>query len=318
MIVREGFSIGPLFIYWYAILIMLGALGATIMAAQLAKRKGEDPETPWDMLPWLLIGGIIGARLWHIFTPPASMVEQGITTGYYLTHPLDALNIRNGGLGIPGAVMGGAFALWLYCRKKRIKMMFWMDLIAPGLALAQAVGRWGNFMNQEVYGAPSTLPWAITIDLAHRLPGFENYATYHPLFLYESLWNLFVMGLLLYLGMTLKDRLIDGDIFRFYLFLYPFARFLLEFLRLDPSPVAGLNVNQTLMAVLMAASIIWYIWAHRLKKGVVSILANPENPSNPEIVESVEKEISEDSLSEEPSEEEDQGKKDIEENQPSD
>ncbi len=317
MIVREGFSIGPLFIYWYAILIMLGALGATIMAAQLAKRKGEDPETPWDMLPWLLIGGIIGARLWHIFTPPASMVEQGITTGYYLTHPLDALNIRNGGLGIPGAVMGGAFALWLYCRKKRIKMLFWMDLIAPGLALAQAIGRWGNFLNQEVYGAPSTLPWAITIDVAHRLPGFENYATYHPLFLYESLWNFFIMGLLLYLSMTLKDRLIDGDIFRFYLFLYPFARFLLEFLRLDPSPVAGLNVNQTLMAALMATSIIWYVWAHRQKRGAVNIQANPENPSNPEIEESGEKEISEDSSSEEPSEEEDQGNKDIEEDQPS-
>ncbi len=99
MFVREGFWIGPLFIYYYALLIMAGALGATYLASHLAKLRGENPETPWDMMPWLLIGGIIGARLWHILTPPASMVEQGITTMYYLTHPLDAINIRRGGSG---------------------------------------------------------------------------------------------------------------------------------------------------------------------------------------------------------------------------
>lgn len=263
MFVREGFWLGPLFIYYYGILIMSGAVAATFLAARLAKRNGEDPETIWDMLPWLLIGGIIGARLWHIFTPPASMVEQGITTMYYLTHPLDAINIRSGGLGIPGAVMGGVFALWLYCRKKKLKMMVWMDLIAPGLALAQAVGRWGNFLNQEVYGAPSSLPWAITIDAAHRVPGYEAYSTYHPLFLYEFLWNLFVMGLLLYIGIQNKDRIKNGDIFRIYLFMYPFARFFLEFLRLDPSPVGSININQTLMAVLMVASVVWMVYAHR-------------------------------------------------------
>ena len=262
MFVREGFWIGPLFIYYYAILIMLGVLGATFLAARLAKKYGEDPEATWDMMPWLLIGGIIGARLWHIFTPPASMVEQGITTMFYLTHPLDALNIRNGGLGIPGAVMGGALALWFYARKKKLNMLVWMDLIAPGLALAQAVGRWGNFLNQEVYGAPSTLPWAITIEPIHRLSGFEAISTYHPLFLYEFLWNLFIMAFLLYLGSQWKSRK-TGDLFRIYLFMYPFARFWLEFLRLDPSPVAGLNINQTLMAVLMLVSVIWMGSVHR-------------------------------------------------------
>ncbi len=262
MFVREGFWIGPLFIYYYAILIMLGVLAATFLAARLAKKYGENPEATWDMMPWLLIGGIVGARLWHIFTPPASMVEQGITTMFYLKHPLDALNIRNGGLGIPGAVMGGVFALWLYARKKKLNMLVWMDLIAPGLALAQAIGRWGNFLNQEVYGAPSTLPWAITIEPVHRLAGFEAISTYHPLFLYEFLWNLFIMALLLYLGSQWKSRK-PGDLFRVYLFMYPFARFWLEFLRLDPSPVAGLNINQTLMAVLMLVSVVWMGSVHR-------------------------------------------------------
>ena len=282
MFVREGFWLGPIFIYYYGILIMSGAVAATFLAARLAKRNGENPETIWDMLPWLLIGGIVGARLWHIFTPPASMVEQGITTMYYLTHPLDAINIRSGGLGIPGAVMGGVFALWLYCRKKKLKMMVWMDLIAPGLALAQAIGRWGNFLNQELYGAPSSLPWAITIDAAHRVPGYEAYSTYHPLFLYEFLWNLFVMGLLLYIGIQYKDRIKNGDIFRVYMFMYPFARFFLEYLRLDPSPVGNININQTLMAVLMVASVGWMVYAYRdrikfLNRGKPAVEAAVEN-----------------------------------------
>lgn len=282
MFVREGFWLGPIFIYYYGILIMSGAVAATFLAARLAKRNGENPETIWDMLPWLLIGGIIGARLWHIFTPPASMVEQGITTMYYLTHPLDAINIRSGGLGIPGAVMGGVFALWLYCRKKKLKMMVWMDLIAPGLALAQAIGRWGNFLNQELYGAPSSLPWAITIDAAHRVPGYEAYSTYHPLFLYEFLWNLFVMGLLLYIGIQYKDRIKNGDIFRVYMFMYPFARFFLEYLRLDPSPVGNININQTLMAVLMIASVGWMVYTYRdrikfLNRGKPAVEAAVEN-----------------------------------------
>ncbi len=263
MFIREGFWLGPIFIYFYAVIILAGVIAASWLSSSLAKKNGYDPDTVWDMLPWILIGGIIGARLWHIFTPPASMVEQGITTMYYLTHPLDAINIRKGGLGIPGAVMGGVFALWIYCRRKKINTLVWLDFLAPAVALAQGIGRWGNFVNQELYGAPTNLPWAIFINTAHRLPGFENIETYHPLFLYESLWNLFVCLLLLYLMKNYKSWLIDGDIFRSYLILYPFARFLLEFLRLDPSPMGGLNINQTLMAIVMISSIIWLILTHQ-------------------------------------------------------
>mgnify|MGYP002412755321 FL=1 len=128
------------------------------------------------------------------------------------------------------------------------------------MALAQAIGRWGNFVNQELYGAPTNLPWAIYIDPAHRLPGFENQAYYHPTFLYESLWNLANMGLLLWLGRKYSDRLRPGDIFLTYLIVYPIGRFFLEFLRLDSSQVAGINANQTLMAVIaVLASIALYL-----------------------------------------------------------
>lgn len=136
-------------IYFYGILITIGVIAAALLAALEAKRRGFNPDYIWDALFWVVIAGVIGARLWHIFTPPPSMVEQGLTTRYYLTHPLDILNIRKGGLGIPGAVIGGAIALWFYCRKKKISFLTWADMIAPGVALAQAIGRWGNFLTRK-------------------------------------------------------------------------------------------------------------------------------------------------------------------------
>jgi len=262
---REGIQIGPLLIRYYALIIMLGVIAAAWLASVEAKRRGQKTDYIWDALPWVVIGGIVGARIWHILTPPASMVAQGITTKYYLTHPLDAIAIWKGGVGIPGGVIGGALALLIYTKRTKMKFLEWADIIVPGLALAQAIGRWGNFINQEVYGAPSTLPWAITIEPAYRLPEYANQATYHPLFLYESLLNLLNMGILLLAGRKFKDKLKDGDIFLLYLIIYPVIRFGLEFLRLDPSPVAGFNINQTLMGVVAIVSIIILVLKHTLK-----------------------------------------------------
>lgn len=258
-----GINLGFITIQYYGMILMFGALAGAWLAALLAKRQGLDPDIAWDGLIWVLIGGIIGSRLWHIFTPTASNIAAGLTTSYYLTHPLDALNIKQGGLGIPGAVIGGAVALFLFTRRRGISFGRWADLAAPGLALGQAIGRWGNFVNQEVYGAPSNLPWAITIDEVHRLPGFENAVRYHPLFLYESLWNLGLLALLLWLGQRYRGKLKRGDLFLVYLVGYPTVRFFLEYLRLDTSPVSGLNINQTIMAFVAITAAIWLYWRHR-------------------------------------------------------
>lgn len=258
-----GFQVGPLFIHFYGIIIMLGALAAAWLSTREARRKGEDPERVWDMLIWVLIAGIIGARVWHILTPPASMVAQGYTTGYYLTHPLDAIDTRKGGLGIPGAVIGGAIALLWYTRRHHMSFSKWADIIAPGLALAQGIGRWGNFVNQEVYGAPTNLPWKLHIDPAYRLPGYENVEYYHPLFLYESIWNVLNMAFLLWIGRKYSRWLRNGDVFLIYLITYPVFRFFMEFLRLDPSPVAGIDINQALMAVVALSSAVILFIRHR-------------------------------------------------------
>jgi phosphatidylglycerol:prolipoprotein diacylglycerol transferase len=246
----SGFYIGPLFVHFYGIIIVSGAILAAFLAEREARRRGYDTEIVWDALLWLMVAGIIGARIWHILTPPQSMVERDYTTQYYLTHPLEALNIRKGGLGIPGAVIGGAIALYVYTRRRKVAFADWADIAAPALALGQAVGRWGNFFNQEVYGAPTDLPWGIFIEEQYRLDGFKQFTHFHPLFLYESLWNLVNMVLLLWLGRRYAQRLKSGDIFLTYLLVYPVGRFLLEFLRLDPAQLGGVNANQTFMVVV--------------------------------------------------------------------
>jgi phosphatidylglycerol---prolipoprotein diacylglyceryl transferase len=258
-------SAGSVFtINFYGIILMLGAVAGGWLASLEVKRRGHDPEIVWDLLVYLIIGGVIGARLWHILTPAPSSIAQGFTTYYYLTHPLDAIDIRKGGLGIPGTIMGGLVALYIFTRNyKRISFVEWTDIAAPALALGQAIGRWGNFFNQELYGAPTNLPWKIYIDPAHRLSGFENDAYYHPLFAYESILDLANMLFLLWLTRQYSGKLKKGDVFNVYLIIYPVIRFFLDFLRLDASRLFSININQTLSAVVAIAAVGVLIWRHR-------------------------------------------------------
>jgi phosphatidylglycerol:prolipoprotein diacylglycerol transferase len=271
-----GFQLGPIFIHFYGIILMLGAVAAAWLADWGARRRGYKSDYVWDALIWVLIGGIIGARLWHVFTPPPSMVEQGYTTAWYLSHPLDLINTRAGGLGIPGAVIGGMLALYLFTRRKKLSFLAWADIAAPALALGQAIGRWGNFVNQELYGKPSTLPWAITIDPLHRLPEYAEFSTYHPLFLYESLWNLLNMAFLLWLFVKKPAKLKEGDLLLTYLITYPVGRFFLEFLKLDAPRIGTLNTNQTVMAIVAILAAGLLVWRHR--RGTVVVDETVEEP----------------------------------------
>ncbi|MEI6288861.1 MAG: prolipoprotein diacylglyceryl transferase [Chloroflexota bacterium] len=253
----------PFVLYYYGIILMSGTVAGGLLAYNETSRRGYDPDIVWDLLIWLIIGGIIGARLWHVFTPSPSLIAQGIDTKFYLTHPLDLINVRRGGLGIPGAVIGGALALLLFTRKLKLNFIEWADIVAPSIALGQAVGRWGNYFNQELYGAPTSVPWKIFIDPAHRLTEFINQEYYHPLFLYESLWNLGNMAILLLLSRKYNRKLMPGDLFLTYLLIYPVGRFFLDFLRLDASQLGGVNANQTFMAFIAVFAVISLLWKHR-------------------------------------------------------
>lgn len=257
----EGFQIGPLTIRFYGIIVTLGAVAAAFLCEREARRRNLNTDLVWDGLIWVLIGGIIGARLWHIFTPqPSQILYAGKDTLWYLTHPLDMLDIRNGGLGIPGGIIGGGLALYLFTRRRKLSFPEWADIAAPAVALGQAIGRWGNLFNQELYGLPTDLPWGIYIAPEKRVPPYQQFEHFHPLFLYESLWNLANMVFLLWMGRRHGQKLRRGDLLLIYLITYPVGRFLLEFLRIDASQVAGVNINQWIsLAVAIIAAVLIFL-----------------------------------------------------------
>jgi phosphatidylglycerol:prolipoprotein diacylglycerol transferase len=188
---QYGIHIGPLHLRFYAMALLAGILAAAALIAYRAKRRGEDPDHVWNGLIWVVLGGIIGARLYHVLTPPPSM---GITAWEYLSHPMDAIAIWKGGLGIPGALVGGGLAAFLYTRQVGLNSWTWIDLIMPAVPLGQAIGRLGNYFNQELYGRPTDLPWAITIRPENRVAGYEAYERFHPMFLYEAMMTLLICG----------------------------------------------------------------------------------------------------------------------------
>lgn len=255
---------------YYGMIIMFAAVAAAFLVTRLLKERGEDPDLVWDGLIWALIFGIIGARLYHVFTPSKSSLDAGIDTMYYLTHPLSIVwtpGVGPGlrGLGIPGAIFGGAVGIYIFTRRRKIDFLMAVDVSSPGLAFAQVIGRWGNFINQELYGKPTDLPWKIFILPENRIRGYEAVEYFHPLFLYESLWSLGNLMLLLWLPRKLGSRLRSGDIFLVYLITYPLGRFLLEFLRLDYVPMWGINFNQIAMLLVAIASGIALFLRHREK-----------------------------------------------------
>jgi len=246
---------------YYGILLMSGAVAAAYLTGRLLKSERKDPDIAWDGLIWVLIFGVIGARLYHVLTPSISTVDLGKDVGYFLTNPLEILNIPAGGLGIPGAIIGGLFGAYLFSRRRKIGFGSLIDAAAPGLALAQAIGRWGNYVNQELYGLPTTLPWGIRIDPRNRLRGYESFERFHPLFLYESILNFINFLILMWFWRNKRDKLKDGDIFLIYLVMYPLQRFLLEYLRLDYVEIGpGTNLNQLLaLGVALGAGIALYV-----------------------------------------------------------
>ena len=185
--------LGPVPIRAYALCIIAGILVAVWLTRRRWAATGGNPDDVTDVVMWAVPFGIVGGRLYHVITDPELYFAAG-------EEPIRALFIWDGGLGIWGAVALGAVGAWIGCRRKGIRLADFADALAPGLVLAQAIGRWGNYFNQELYGAPTTLPWGLWIDPANRPPDTPDIALYQPTFLYESLWDLGVFVLLLWAG----------------------------------------------------------------------------------------------------------------------
>ncbi len=265
-----GIHLGPLYLRFYGMLIVGGLLLAASLSAWMARRDNRDPDHVWGALTWALVPGIIGARLWYVFFPSKEMVERGFTTGWFLANPFDMVNgplaIWNGGLGIFGAVIGGVLGVLIYARRNRLAFAEWIDLGAVALPLGQAIGRWGNFVNQELYGYPTTLPWGITIDRYARVGEYQDMLTYppetlfHPIFLYESLWNALTTVVLLYIWLNYRKRFRPGDFLLLYAVSYSFIRFMLEFLRIDVTLISAINVSQATSLFFGVAALLLLLW----------------------------------------------------------
>ncbi|HIK43972.1 MAG TPA: prolipoprotein diacylglyceryl transferase [Leptolyngbyaceae cyanobacterium M65_K2018_010] len=261
------FEVGPFALRWYGLLMLVAILAAGFIASGYVARQGEDPDNLWDMLFWILIPGFIGARLYYVFIQ-SPRGPEGL--GYYLAHPGKILQIWGGGIHIFGGFIFGAIALWVFTRVRQLNPLPYLDGIALGLPLAQAIGRWGNFINQELYGPPTTLPWGLRIDAEHRIPPYNNLGQYgdatrfHPLFLYESLWNLVGFALLFWISRRFEAKLKPGDLALAYLIWYPLGRFFIEFLRTDSwfFPGTPFNVVHILSVAAIAVATVLLIRRH--------------------------------------------------------
>ena len=241
--------IGSIAIYWYGVLIVTGAMLAAHIASKLSRNNGHDPETAWNMLLVVLVTGIIGARIYHIIS----------SWDYYRAYPTQMFGLQMSGYGIFGAVFGGLFGVWAFTKHYKLRFLEWTDYCAPGLILAQAIGRWGNFFNQELYGPPTNLPWGIYIAPEHRLPGLETFERFHPTFFYESLLNFAGFLVLIYLARNWRKNRLYGDLFFIYAIAYPIIRFFIEFLRPDAWEVGGVPAAQwvSIASIILFGSLLF-------------------------------------------------------------
>ncbi len=238
--IPEMFGLGPFPLRYYGLCIALGIIAATWLTTKELARKGFEETLAVDSLFLIVPLGFIGARAYHVITD----------YDLYQDDPFPAVFlVNNGGLGIYGGVVGGFLGLLIFCRVKGISTLAFADAIAPGLILAQAIGRWGNYFNQELYGRPSKLPWAIEISAENRqsVPDkFADATTFHPTFLYESIWNLIGCFLLLYIARRFSGWLLDGDLMMIYVSFYSVGRFFVEALRIDPAFLIGGTIRGNL------------------------------------------------------------------------
>jgi prolipoprotein diacylglyceryl transferase len=253
--------IGPFPIRAYAMCILAGIVAAIWIAQHRLEDRGGEPGQVLDVALWAVPFGIVGGRLYHVISSPAAYFGDG-------GHPLNAFKIWEGGLGIWGAIALGTVGVWIGCRRHGVPFLDFVDAAAPGLAVAQAMGRWGNYFNQELFGGPTTLPWGLEISPVNRPAGYEQFATFHPTFLYESLWCLLIA-----LVLVLADRRFSfarGQIFALYGMLYTLGRGLIEMLRTDQANyVFGLRLNVWTSVIVFAGSafVFWRLGVRGNKAG---------------------------------------------------
>ncbi|NES23500.1 MAG: prolipoprotein diacylglyceryl transferase [Symploca sp. SIO3E6] len=258
------FELGPIAIRWYGLLIASAVLIGVSLSMHLAKRRNLNPEIIGDLAIWLIIGAIPGARLYYVL----------FQWQQYAQRPEDIIAIWKGGIAIHGAILGGILTASIFARLNKVSVWLLADLVAPSLILGQAIGRWGNFFNSEAFGRPTNLPWKLYIAPANRPPNLINFDYFHPTFLYESVWNLLVFGLLINLffrDLNRKIHLKVGTLALVYMIAYSTGRVWIEGFRTDSLMLGPLRIAQVVSLVAIALGLIGLVWLYRIGRSLPDV-----------------------------------------------
>ena len=254
-----AWSLGPLTVRAYSLWILAGIFFAVWLTTKRWVERGGDAQVVGDVSYWAIPFGIVGGRLYHVISTPGPYFGEG-------GHPLNAFKIWEGGLGIWGAIALGTVGAYIGARRHKVSFVTFLDAVAPGVLVAQAIGRMGNYFNQELFGRPTDVPWALQIDSAFRPDGFQQFPTFHPTFLYELLWNLAGAALIIYLDKRLDLR--GSRTFWLYVMVYVSGRLWIETMRIDTAVhVGGLRINVWVsMAVLTLGIVMFFLLGARQKR----------------------------------------------------
>jgi phosphatidylglycerol:prolipoprotein diacylglycerol transferase len=248
------FQAGPLAVRWYGLLIASAVMLGTTLAHREALRRGQDPDKLLNLIVVAVLSALAGARLYYVL----------FNWDYYGPQLSKVFAIWEGGLAIHGGLIAGAIATIVYCRVFGLSALVTTDILAPGVAIGQAIGRWGNFFNQEAFGVPTDLPWKLYIDPYHRPPQLKSFEYFHPTFLYESLWNVLVFCIL-WFGLRKRLEGKPGSLTLCYLALYSVGRFFVEGLRIDSLMMGSIRAAQAVSLLLLVASIFGLLLLARKK-----------------------------------------------------
>lgn len=254
---KVAFSLGILSFHWYGLIMALAVLLGLAVSLWQARMYKERLEPVFDLIIYGVPVAIILSRVYYVL----------VNYELFLDNPIESFYIWHGGLAIHGALLGMLLVLYTYTRIYKMPFWKWADILAPGMILGQAVGQWGNFINQEAFGYPTNVSWAIYIDYAYRPLGYEQYDFFHPAFLYSSGWDIIVF--LILLGLNFYQfrykSLRSGNIFLLYMLLYSIGKFFIEGIRLDSEMYAGFRIAQLFSAVIIGLSILLFIYLNKSK-----------------------------------------------------
>ena len=256
-------QLGPLAIRWYGLLIASAVFLGLGLASVLAKRRAINPDLMGDLVVWLIVGAIPMARLYYV----------AFRWEFYRDNLQEVVAIWNGGIAIHGAIIGGTIATLLFARLNAIPFWKLADILAPCTVMGQAIGRWGNFFNSEAFGVPTDLPWRLYIPLERRPPELRAFETFHPTFLYESLWNVGVLALLLAIFFR-RPKAKPGTLICVYAIAYSLGRFWIEGLRIDSLYLGPLRIAQVISLVLIGLGALGFVWLYVLKKPLPDVVSD--------------------------------------------